>query len=85
MMMMMIMIMMMLMRCFRGIVDQRKAFSLISSWDHFQRLSPLRISDTPRARFEPEQNLSSGFVELSCAVVITTAAHMFFTFVTTAE
>ena len=27
---------------------------------------------TPRAEFEPAQNLSSGFVEWSCAVVITT-------------
>ena len=40
--------------------------------DHCQRSSPSRISDTPRAAFEPAQNLSSGFVEWSCAVVITT-------------
>ena len=52
--------------------DQRKAFSLISSRDHFQRSSPLRISDTSHAGFEPEQNLSSGFTESSCAVGITT-------------
>ena len=31
-----------------------------------------RISDTPRAGFKPAQNLSSGFDESSCAVVITT-------------
>ena len=31
-----------------------------------------RISDTPRAGFEPAQNLGSGLVEWSCAVVITT-------------
>ena len=55
--------MMMMMNCFCGMVDQRKAFSLISSRDHCQRSSPSRISDTPRAGFEPEQNLSSGFVE----------------------
>ena len=45
---------------FCGIVDRRKAFSLISSGDHCQRSSPSRISDTPRAGFEPAQNLSSG-------------------------
>ena len=46
--------------------------SLFSSRDHCQRPSPSRISDTPRAGFEPAQNLSSGFDEWSCAVVITT-------------
>ena len=64
--------MMMMMNCFCGVVDRRKAFSLISSWDHCPRSSPSRISDTPRAVFEPAQNLSSGFAEWSCAVVITT-------------
>ena len=59
----MMMTIMMMMNCFCGMVDQRKAFSLISSWDHCQRSSPLRISDTPRAGFEPVQNLSSDFVE----------------------
>ena len=49
-----------------------KGVSLISNRDHCQRSSPSRISDTPRAGFEPAQNLSSGFVEWSCAVVITT-------------
>ena len=34
-------------RCFCGMVDRRKAFSLISSQDHCQRSSPSRISDTP--------------------------------------
>ena len=34
--------------------------------------SPSRISDTPRAGFEPAQNLSSGLVESSSAVVINT-------------
>ena len=48
---------------FCGMADQRKAFSLISSRDHCQRSSPSRISDTPRAEFEPAQNLSSDFVE----------------------
>ena len=48
---------------FCGMVDQRKAFSLISSRDNCQRSSPLQISDTPQAGFEPVQNLSSGLVE----------------------
>ena len=69
-MMMMMMMMMMMINCFSGMVDQRKAFSLISSWDHCQRSSPSRISDKLRAGFEPAQNLSSGLVEWSCAVVI---------------
>ena len=67
MMMMMMMVMMVMMmkmiNCFCGMFDQRKAFSLISRLDHCQRSSPSRISDTPRAGFEPAQNLSSGFVE----------------------
>ena len=61
----------MMMNCFCGMIDRRKSFSLISSRDHFQRSSPSRISDTSRARFEPAQNQSSGFVEWICAVVIT--------------
>ena len=36
---------MMMMNCFCGIVDQRKAFSLISSRDHCQRSSPSRIKE----------------------------------------
>ena len=52
------------------LTDERR--SLISSRDHCQRSSPSRISDTPRAGFEPAQSLSSGLVEWSCAVVITT-------------
>ena len=63
--------MIMMMNCFCGMVDRRKVFSLISSRDHCQRSSPSRISDTLRAGFEPAQNLSSGSVEWSCAVVIT--------------
>ena len=66
------MMMVMMMNCFCGMVDRRKAFGLISSRDHCQRSSPSRISDTPRAGFEPAQNLSSGLVEWSCALVITT-------------
>ena len=55
-MMVMMMIMMIMMDCFCGMVDGRKAFSLISSRGHCQRFLPLRISDTPRAGFEPAQN-----------------------------
>ena len=64
--------MMMMINCFRGMVDQRKTFSLISSRDHCQRFSPWRISNTPRPGFEPAQNLSSGLDEWSCLVVVTT-------------
>ena len=53
----------MMMKCFCCMVDRRKAFSLISSRGHCQRSSPLEISDTPPAGFEPAQSLSSGLVE----------------------
>ena len=43
----------------------------ISSWDHCQRFSPSRISDTPRGGLEPVQNLSVGLVEWSYSAVIT--------------
>ena len=66
------MMMMTMMNCFCSMVDWRKAFSLISSRDHCQRSSPSRISDTLWAGFEPAQNLSSDFVDWSCAVVIST-------------
>ena len=52
--------------------DQWKAFSFISSQDHFQRSSSSWISDTLRAGFEHAQSLSSNVFEWSCAVVITT-------------
>ena len=64
--------MMMMMNCFCGMVDRRKVVSLISSRDHCQRSSPSSFSDTPWAGFEPAQSLSSGLVEWSCAVLITT-------------
>ena len=59
---------------FCGMVGRQKAFSLISTWDHFQRYSLSWISGTHthRAGFEPAQNLSSDLGEWSCAVVITT-------------
>ena len=55
--------MMMMMSCFYGMVDQRKAFSFISSQDHCQRSTPSEISNVPRGEFEPVKNLSSGLVE----------------------
>ena len=61
--MMMMMMMMMMMNCFCGMVYRRKAFSLICSREHCERPSPSRISNTPRAGFEPAQNLKSGLVE----------------------
>ena len=50
--------------------DRQKAFSFSSSRNHCQRSIPSRISNTPRTGFKPAQNLSSGFLEWSCAVVI---------------
>ena len=44
------MMVMMMMNCFCGMVDRRKALSLIFSRDHCQRSSPTRISDTPRGQ-----------------------------------
>ena len=74
MMTMMMMMVMMMMNSFCGMVDRGKAFSLISSSDHCQIYSLSRISDTPRAGFEPAHKLNSVFFEWSCAVVITTAS-----------
>ena len=61
---------MMVMECFCGMIDRQSAFSLISSRNHCQRSPPFRMSDMPRAGVEPAQNLSLGFVELSCAVFV---------------
>ena len=71
-MIMMMMMIMMMINCFRGMADRRMAFSLLSSQDHCQRSSTLRIFDTPRVGFEPAENLSSSFAEWSCAIVTTT-------------
>ena len=68
------MMLLLLMNCFCGMVDQRKAFSLISIGNHCQRSSLSRISDTPQAGFEAAQFLSSGLAEWRCAVVITTTS-----------
>ena len=48
--------------------------SFISSRGHCQRSLPSQISDTPQGGFEPAKNLSSGFVESTCAVVIATTS-----------
>ena len=53
---MMMMMMMMMVNCFCGIIDQQKAFSLISSPDHCQRSWPSQISHMQQAGFEPEQS-----------------------------
>ena len=53
-------------------VHRQNVLSLTSSRDYCQRFSPLKISDTPRAGFQPAQNLSSDFVKESSAVAITT-------------
>ena len=79
MMMMMMMMMMMLMNCLCGMVDRRKTFSLNSSRDHCQRFSPSRISDTPRAGFEPALNPSSDFVECRFTIVTTITPRRHFT------
>ena len=62
------------MNCFCGMVGRQNELSFIFSRDQCQKSSPSRVSDTPWAAFEPVQNLSSGFVEWSCAVMITTTS-----------
>ena len=57
---------------FCGMVDWHKALSFFFCWNDCQRFSPLQISNTLQAGFEPVQNPSCGFVEWSCAVVINT-------------
>ena len=42
-----------MMNCFCGMVDWQKVFSLVSSQDHCQGSSPLQISDTLWAGYEP--------------------------------
>ena len=59
---MMMMMMMMMMNCFCEMVNRPKAFSLVSNRGHCQRFLPLQISNTPRAGFEPAQNLSPDFL-----------------------
>ena len=60
---------------FSGMLDQGKALRLISSRNHCWGFSTMHTFDTLQARFKPVQNLSSRFVEWSCAVGITTTTH----------
>ena len=63
--------MIMMMICFVAwLTDERRLAYF--PYDHCQRFSPSRISDTTPAGFRPAQNLCSGLVERSSAVVITT-------------
>ena len=59
------------MNCFCGLVDQRKALTLISSWNNCGGVSLSQTSDMPQAGFESLPTLSSDFVKWDCAVVIT--------------
>ena len=68
-----------MMNCFCGMVDRQKAVSVTSSRNHCQISSRSRIFDTTRAGFEPAQKPSSGLLEWSCAVVITTILHYHYT------
>ena len=70
----MMMMLMTMMIFFCGMVDRRKAFSLISSQPHCQRSSPWRIYHMSSAGSKHAQNLSWSFVKWSCAVVITTTS-----------
>ena len=70
--MMMMMMMMMKVNCFCGMVVDKRHLALFSFGANFQRFSPSAISETPGAKFEPAQNMSSDFFEESCAVLITT-------------
>ena len=71
-MMMMMRMMMVMINCFCGVTDRWNGFSLIYCRDHCQGFSSSQISNTPRVGFESAQNLNLGFLEWSCAVVITT-------------
>ena len=66
-----------MMNCYCDMVDQRKGYNLISIRDYCRKSSPSWISDPSRARFQPSQNLSSGFVEWRCTVMIITTPWLF--------
>ena len=51
---------------------QQNMLSLISSWNHCRRLSPLQTSNTLWAGFAFAQKLRSEFVEWSCTEMIST-------------
>ena len=50
---------MMMMNSFRGMIDQQKAFTPYFQPRPLSEFFTITISDTPRAGFEPAQNLSS--------------------------
>ena len=56
---------------FCAIADWQKALSPIFSWVPSLKSSPSQFSNMLLVPFEPMQNLSSGLIEWSCAVVIT--------------
>ena len=62
---------------FLCLVDRRKAFSLISSWDHCQRSSPLQISARCNQGLNLCRTWSSGLeLDEVVAVVITTTSSL---------
>ena len=70
-------IMMIMMNCFCGMIDQGKVCSLLRPLPEILTITFLMPQNMPRAGFEPVQNLSSGLVEWSCAVVIATTSPSF--------
>ena len=63
---------MMTMNCFSEMVDWQKGFT-------FRKFSPSQASYKSATRFQPTQNLSSGFIEWSSVLVITaTPRHHWF-------
>ena len=64
--------MMVLTSFFYWMFGQQNMLSLISSWNHYRRLSPMQISNTLWAGFAFAQNLRSEFVESSCTEMIST-------------
>ena len=78
MMMMMMMIMIMINEAFVVWLTNERRLALFSAWTIAARDFHNRESPTRRAGFELVQNLSSGFVEWSCAVVIPTSRHYYY-------
>ena len=56
---------------FLACLTKGRCFALFPAGTNCQGSSPLQISDTLQAEFEPAENLSSGLVDWSCAVVMT--------------
>ena len=62
----------MMMNCYCGMLDQWKCVKPISRRINYRRLLPSQTSDTLLTGVELAQNLCSGFVKWSFAVMITT-------------